>query len=120
MPEMGESVTEGTVLEWRVAVGDPIEEGETLVEVSTDKVDAEVPAPVSGRVVEIRAEVDEEISIGGVLAVIEAGAGSDVTPGAPDDGEQATAAEDVTAGTAAPGEPGVAAEPVDVTMPGMG
>jgi len=120
MPEMGESVTEGTVLEWRVAVGDPIEEGETLVEVSTDKVDAEVPAPVSGRVVEIRAEVDEEISIGGVLAVIEAGAGSDVTPGAPDDGEQATAADDVTAGTAAPGEPGVAAEPVDVTMPEMG
>ncbi|MGA7434633.1 MAG: biotin/lipoyl-containing protein, partial [Solirubrobacterales bacterium] len=42
MPEMGESVTEGTVLEWHVAVGDAVEEGQTIVEVSTDKVDAEV------------------------------------------------------------------------------
>ncbi len=45
MPEMGESVTEGTVLEWHVAEGDAVEEGETVIEVSTDKVDAEVPAP---------------------------------------------------------------------------
>ena len=45
MPEMGESVTEGTVLEWHVAEGDAVEEGQTVVEVSTDKVDAEVPAP---------------------------------------------------------------------------
>ena len=45
MPEMGESVTEGIVLEWHVAEGDFVEEGDTVVEVSTDKVDAEVPAP---------------------------------------------------------------------------
>ena len=45
MPEMGESVTEGIVLEWHVAEGDTVSEGDTIVEVSTDKVDAEVPAP---------------------------------------------------------------------------
>ena len=48
MPEMGESVTEGIVLEWHVAVGDFVNEGDTVVEVSTDKVDAEVPAPADG------------------------------------------------------------------------
>ena len=48
MPEMGESVTEGIVLEWHVAEGDFVNEGDTVVEVSTDKVDAEVPAPTSG------------------------------------------------------------------------
>ena len=53
MPEMGESVTEGTVLEWHVAEGDAVEEGQTVVEVSTDKVDAEVPAPASGTITKI-------------------------------------------------------------------
>ena len=53
MPEMGESVTEGTVLEWHVSEGDSVEEGQTMVEVSTDKVDAEVPAPASGTVTKI-------------------------------------------------------------------
>ena len=48
MPEMGESVTEGIVLEWHVAEGDFVNEGDTVVEVSTDKVDAEVPAPTAG------------------------------------------------------------------------
>ena len=48
MPQMGESVTEGTVLEWHKQEGEFVEEGETVVEVSTDKVDAEVPAPASG------------------------------------------------------------------------
>jgi len=48
MPEMGESVTEGIVLEWHVAEGDMVSEGDTVVEVSTDKVDAEVPAPMDG------------------------------------------------------------------------
>ena len=50
MPEMGESVTEGIVLEWHVAEGDFVNEGDTVVEVSTDKVDAEVPAPTAGTI----------------------------------------------------------------------
>ena len=60
MPEMGESVTEGTVLEWHVAEGDSVEEGQTMVEVSTDKVDAEVPAPASGTVTKIFVQADED------------------------------------------------------------
>ena len=64
MPEMGESVTEGTVLEWLVTEGDPVEEGQTMVEVSTDKVDAEVPAPASGTVTKIIVQVDEEVDVG--------------------------------------------------------
>src|SRR5213078_3495615 len=55
MPQMGESVTEGTILEWHVSEGDSVEEGDTVVEVSTDKVDAEVPAPASGFVAKIPA-----------------------------------------------------------------
>ena len=73
MPEMGESVTEGTVLEWHVAEGDSVEEGQTIVEVSTDKVDAEVPAPTSGVVTTIAAQPDETVAVGAVLAEIKPG-----------------------------------------------
>src|SRR5947208_516912 len=76
MPQMGESVTEGTVLEWHVAEGDAVEEGDTVVEVSTDKVDAEVPAPTSGTVTSIRARPDEEVKVGAVLATIKPGEAS--------------------------------------------
>ena len=59
MPEMGESVTEGTVLEWHKQEGEAVAEGDTVVEVSTDKVDAEVPAPASGTITKILAQPDE-------------------------------------------------------------
>ena len=73
MPAMGESVTEGTVLEWHVAVGDTVAEGDTIVEVSTDKVDAEVPAPTSGTITKLLAEPDDVIDIGSILAEMEPG-----------------------------------------------
>ncbi|HKI67310.1 MAG TPA: multifunctional oxoglutarate decarboxylase/oxoglutarate dehydrogenase thiamine pyrophosphate-binding subunit/dihydrolipoyllysine-residue succinyltransferase subunit [Solirubrobacterales bacterium] len=76
MPEMGESVTEGIVLEWHVAEGDFVNEGDTVVEVSTDKVDAEVPAPASGVITRLIAQVDEEIPVGSPLAEMEAGDGT--------------------------------------------
>src|SRR6478735_3912719 len=75
MPEMGESVTEGIVLEWHVAVGDFVNEGDTVVEVSTDKVDAEVPAPTSGTVTNLLVEVDDEVPVGAPMLEIEAGDG---------------------------------------------
>ncbi len=75
MPEMGESVTEGTVLEWHVSQGDSIEEGQTMVEVSTDKVDAEVPAPASGTVTKILVQPDEEIEVGKPMAEIDPNGG---------------------------------------------
>jgi multifunctional 2-oxoglutarate metabolism enzyme len=76
MPEMGESVTEGIVLEWHVAVGDFVHEGDTVVEVSTDKVDAEVPAPMDGVITKLIAPVDEEVPVGAPLAEMEPGEGS--------------------------------------------
>jgi 2-oxoglutarate dehydrogenase E1 component len=76
MPEMGESVTEGIVLEWHVAEGDFVNEGDTVVEVSTDKVDAEVPAPTSGVITKLVAQVDDEVPVGQPLAEMEAGEGA--------------------------------------------
>src|ERR1700759_3548524 len=75
MPEMGESVTEGIVLEWHVAEGDFVEEGDTVVEVSTDKVDAEVPAPTAGVITKLIASVGEEGAVGAPLAEMEPGEG---------------------------------------------
>ena len=75
MPEMGESVTEGIVLEWHVAEGDSVSEGDTVVEVSTDKVDAEVPAPTDGVITKLIAPVDDEVPVGAPLAEMEAGRG---------------------------------------------
>jgi 2-oxoglutarate dehydrogenase E1 component len=82
MPEMGESVTEGIVLEWHVAEGDSVKEGDTVVEVSTDKVDAEVPAPMDGVITKLIAAVDDEVPVGAPLAEMEAGEGSDAGPSA--------------------------------------
>ena len=76
MPEMGESVTEGVVLEWHVAEGDAVKEGDTIVEVSTDKVDAEVPAPMDGVITKLVAQVDDEVPVGAPLAEMEAGKGA--------------------------------------------
>ncbi|HET9593671.1 MAG TPA: 2-oxo acid dehydrogenase subunit E2, partial [Solirubrobacterales bacterium] len=76
MPEMGESVTEGIVLEWHVAEGDAVKEGDTIVEVSTDKVDAEVPAPMDGVITKLVAQVDDEVPVGAPLAEMEAGGGT--------------------------------------------
>jgi 2-oxoglutarate dehydrogenase E1 component len=73
MPEMGESVTEGIVLEWHVAEGDFVNEGDTVVEVSTDKVDAEVPAPQAGVITKLLVQVDDEVPVGAPLAEMEPG-----------------------------------------------
>src|SRR5699024_4329849 len=71
MPQMGESVMEGTVIEWTKSVGDQIEEVETLLEIATDKVDTEIPSPQAGTLVEILAEEDETVEVGQVIAIIE-------------------------------------------------
>jgi 2-oxoglutarate dehydrogenase E1 component len=81
MPEMGESVTEGIVLEWHVAEGDFVNEGDTIVEVSTDKVDAEVPAPTAGVITKLVAAVDDEVPVGATLAEMEPGDGEGSSEG---------------------------------------
>jgi pyruvate dehydrogenase E2 component (dihydrolipoyllysine-residue acetyltransferase) len=70
LPALGESVTEGTVSRWLKQVGDTVEADEPLLEVSTDKVDTEIPSPTSGVLLEIRAQEDETVDVGAVLAVI--------------------------------------------------
>jgi 2-oxoglutarate dehydrogenase E1 component len=79
---MGESVTEGTVAKWLKQVGDSVREGEGLVEVSTDKVDAEVPAPKSGKLLKILADTGATIAVGAPLAEIEVGAAGASAPAA--------------------------------------
>ncbi|HHW84041.1 MAG TPA: 2-oxoglutarate dehydrogenase, E2 component, dihydrolipoamide succinyltransferase, partial [Actinomycetales bacterium] len=75
MPALGESVTEGTVTRWLKAVGDSVEIDEPLLEVSTDKVDTEVPSPVAGVVEKILVEEDETVEVGAELAIIGDGSG---------------------------------------------
>ena len=83
MPELGESVTEGTVTRWLKKVGDKVEVDEPLVEVSTDKVDTEIPSPVAGTLLSITAEEDDTVAVGGELAKIgDEGAAADEKPAA--------------------------------------
>src|SRR3977135_1363708 len=73
-PAAGESVTEGTILEWHVKVGDSINVDETIVEISTDKVDVELPAPAGGTVTELLADEGDTVTVGQVIARIAVGA----------------------------------------------
>ncbi len=75
-PTGGESVTEGTILEWSVKVGDSVKQGDTVVEISTDKVDMELPAPASGTITEILFAEGDTVSVGQVIARMQATAGA--------------------------------------------
>ena len=91
LPELGESVTEGTVTQWLKSVGDTVEVDEPLLEISTDKVDTEIPSPVAGTLLEIKADEDETVEVGAVLALIgdadESGedSGDDEAPAEPEE-----------------------------------
>ncbi|MGY4100891.1 2-oxoglutarate dehydrogenase, E2 component, dihydrolipoamide succinyltransferase [Nocardia sp. R16R-3T] len=80
MPELGESVTEGTVTRWLKQVGDQVAVDEPLLEVSTDKVDTEIPSPVAGTLLEISAQEDDVVAVGGQLGVIGSGAAAAAAP----------------------------------------
>src|SRR4051794_13235500 len=104
MPQLGESVTEGTVTRWLKAEGDDVQADEPLLEVSTDKVDTEIPAPASGKLLRIVAAEDAVVPVGGELAVIGSDAdqaGSDVPPS---DAPADAPADDAPAASAAPAE----------------
>ena len=73
MPAMGESVSEGVILEWAKQPGDAVEADETIVEISTDKVDAEVPAPASGVMEEILANPGDTVTVGQVIGRMKSG-----------------------------------------------
>ena len=113
MPALGESVTEGTVTTWLKAVGDAVEADEPLLEVSTDKVDSEVPSPVAGFLAEIRVPEDETVEVGTVVAVISASAPS----AAPAVAQAAPAAPVAPAAPAAPVTPVASAAPAAPAVP---
>ena len=127
LPALGESVTEGTVSRWLKQVGDTVEADEPLLEVSTDKVDTEIPSPASGVLLEIKAQEDETVEVGAVLAVIgeasEAdGGGSAPEPDGAESAPETPSAEDApregTAEEAAPAaEPSPAEEPATAEEP---
>jgi pyruvate/2-oxoglutarate dehydrogenase complex dihydrolipoamide acyltransferase (E2) component len=105
MPQMGVSVAEGTVVAWRVEVGDRIAADETICEISTDKIDTEVPAPVSGVVAEIAVAVEETVSVGTVLARIATGDGEAPSAGPVSDPGAAPVSEPATVLAAEPSTP---------------
>src|SRR5437762_6108178 len=79
MPQMGESIAEGTIVRWIKKVGDAVERDEPLFEISTDKVDAEIPSPIAGVITEIRAKEGETVPVNSVVAVI-GPAGTEAAP----------------------------------------
>ena len=93
MPQLGESVTEGTVTRWLKKEGERVEVDEPLLEVSTDKVDTEIPSPASGILRGITVDEDETVAVGAQLAVIDDGVSSDSTPAADDSADSAATAD---------------------------
>src|ERR1700677_2675874 len=79
-PAAGESVTEGTILEWHAQVGDPIKVNDTIVEISTDKVDVELPSPATGTVTEILVAEGDTATVGQVTARTAVGGGAGAPP----------------------------------------
>ena len=108
MPQMGESIAEGTVSKWLKAVGDTVERDEPILEISTDKVDAEIPAPAAGTLVEISVQEGETVEVGTVVAFIDTEAGAN--GGSPAAAGTAEAGEADEAGEAAPADDERAAE----------
>lgn len=113
LPELGESVTEGTVTRWLKQVGDDVEVDEPLLEISTDKVDTEIPSPVAGVLQEIVAGEDETVEVGGVLARI--GSGSAPAAEAPAPAQQEAAPAQAEA--PAPAEPAQTEAPAPAEAP---
>ncbi|MGI8505795.1 MAG: multifunctional oxoglutarate decarboxylase/oxoglutarate dehydrogenase thiamine pyrophosphate-binding subunit/dihydrolipoyllysine-residue succinyltransferase subunit [Solirubrobacteraceae bacterium] len=124
MPAMGDSVAEGTVLQWHKQEGDTVSADETIVEISTDKVDAEVPAPASGTVTKLHAAEGDTVAVGALLAEIASdgeaapATDSDAAPATDGDAEtEAPAAPEPEAPAAATGEAPSEAKTIDIVTP---
>ncbi len=121
MPQLGESIAEGTIVRWNKGVGESVDRDEPLFEVSTDKVDAEVPSPVGGVVAELRAQAGETVAVDSVVAVI-AAPGEAVTTGvvsdpSPQDAAgHASVAETAETAEAAAGDPSSSSSTAGATL----
>jgi pyruvate dehydrogenase E2 component (dihydrolipoamide acetyltransferase) len=131
LPALGESVTEGTVTRWLKAEGERVEADEPLLEVSTDKVDTEIPSPAAGVLASIKVAEDETVEVGAELAVIDDGTGAPAAAPAPVAAEApapvaepapapVAAAPAAPAPVAAPAAPAGAASGTDVVLPALG
>ncbi|MEV6313249.1 2-oxoglutarate dehydrogenase, E2 component, dihydrolipoamide succinyltransferase [Streptomyces sp. NPDC051840] len=126
LPALGESVTEGTVTRWLKAEGEHVEADEPLLEVSTDKVDTEIPAPASGVLASIKVAEDETVEVGAELAVIDDGSGAPAAAAPAAEPEAAPAQEAPAPAAEAPAAEAPAAAPAggasgtDVTLPALG
>jgi 2-oxoglutarate dehydrogenase E1 component len=100
-PAGGESVTEGTILEWAVKVGDVVGDGDTVVEISTDKVDMELPAPAAGTITEILADEGATVVVGQVIARLQLGSGNGASATAPSDGQGTATGDGAASGAPA-------------------
>lgn len=116
MPALGESVSEGTVTRWLKSEGDHVNVDEPLLEVSTDKVDTEIPSPVAGTLTKIVVQVDQTVPVGAELAIIAEGA----TAPAPSAPVAAAPAAPVTPPPAAPAAPAASSAGTVITMPALG
>ena len=108
MPQMGESIAEGTITKWLKKVGEPVKRDEPIFEISTDKVDAEIPAPVAGTLLEIRVTEGQTVPINTVVALI--GEAGEATASTPEPATKAAAAAAAAPTTAAPPAPAPAPE----------
>ncbi|POX45644.1 biotin/lipoyl-containing protein, partial [Streptomyces sp. Ru72] len=118
LPALGESVTEGTVTRWLKAEGERVEADEPLLEVSTDKVDTEIPAPASGVLSSIKVAEDETVEVGAELAVIDDGTGAPAAAPAPAaEAAPAPAAAPAPTPTAAPAAQAPAAPSTEQAAP---
>lgn len=115
MPQMGESVVEGTITNWLVKEGDQVTEDQPLVAISTDKVDAEIPSPAAGVIGRIVAKEGETLPIGALLAVIETAGASAPQPSPPP--QAAPAAEEIQPAAEAKASPAVTPKPAMVAPP---
>ncbi|MGO3876743.1 MAG: 2-oxoglutarate dehydrogenase, E2 component, dihydrolipoamide succinyltransferase [Corynebacterium sp.] len=125
MPELGESVTEGTITQWLKSVGDTVEVDEPLLEVSTDKVDTEIPSPVAGNLLEIKAEEDDTIDVGAVIAIIgeegESAGSSDASQEKDEPAEEEAPKEEAAeAESDSDDAPAASGDATDVEMPELG
>ena len=114
MPQMGESIFEGTITKWLKKVGDSVQKDEPLFEISTDKVDAEIPAPTAGVLAEIKAAEGETVQVNTVVAVIGAAGEAKAAAPAPANGKKA-AKSTATAAVSKPAAPDFATEAADAT-----
>jgi 2-oxoglutarate dehydrogenase E2 component (dihydrolipoamide succinyltransferase) len=119
MPQMGESITNGTITKWHKAAGDMVEIDETLLEISTDKVESEIPSPIAGKIVEIKYPEGETVDVGILIAVIDDDANATVGGSAPAPAAS-TQAPSTPAPAAATSAPAAGSERMDVVMPQMG